>query len=66
MKISARMGKKQPPKRPDCISYEVENKMWETNALGSDTPSKLVNCILYLVGIHCGLRGRLEQYNLTV
>ena len=55
-----------PRRRPDYISKDSEDQMWEQNILGRDTPTKLWNTLLFSIGIHCGLRGRLEQYNLTV
>lgn len=66
MRISARNGNVNPRKRPDCIAKSTEEQMWQANILGSETPTKLLHTLLFSIGIHCGLRGRLEQYNLTV
>ena len=63
MRISARKRHVAPRRRPDCISKDSEDQMWEQNILGRDTPKKLWNTLLFSIGIHCGLRGRLEQYN---
>ena len=43
---------------------EIESKMWETNVLGEDTPDKLRDTVLYLLGVNCALRAGDEHYNL--
>ena len=46
------------------ISLETESKMWEDSILGEDTPDKLRDTILYIVGVNCALRAGDEHYNL--
>ena len=46
------------------ISYEFENELWSKNILGEDTPDKLRDTVLFLIGINCGLRAGDEHYDL--
>ena len=46
------------------ITYEHENSLWEKNVLGEDTPDKLRNTVLFLLGINCCLRAVEDHYNL--
>ena len=34
-------------KRADCISEDIEEKLWEENVLGDDTPAKLVDTLVF-------------------
>ena len=43
---------------------EHESKLWERNILGEDTPDKLRNTVLYLIGVNCALRAGDEHYTL--
>ena len=38
------------PKRAEVITYEFEEKMWNTGVLGKDTPGKLRDTVLFLLG----------------
>ena len=38
-----------------AISVEEEDMMWNTGLLGNDIPEKLVNTLLYLIGLHFAL-----------
>ncbi len=40
--------------------------MWGTGLLGDDTPEKLVNTVLYLIGVHFALRACDEHKALKV
>ena len=51
-------------KRAEVISMEHEMHMWQTNVLGEDTPDKLHNTVLYLIGVNCALRAGNEHYAL--
>ena len=51
-------------KQAQVISMQVEEKLWNTNVLGENTPDKLHNTVLYLVGVNCALRAGDEHYNL--
>ncbi len=46
------------------ISFEEETKMWVSGALGEDTPDKLCNTVLFLIGLSCTLRGGEEHRRL--
>ena len=46
------------------ISYNLEDKMWNEGILGEDSPDKLHDTVLFLVGINCGLRAGDEHYDL--
>ncbi len=39
------------------ISFEDETKVWVSGALGEDSPDKLRNTVMFLIGISCALRG---------
>ena len=51
-------------KQAQFISLEHENDMWEKGILGEETPDKLRSTVLFLLGIHCGLRAGDEHYAL--
>ncbi len=46
------------------ISFEDENRMWESGALGEDSPDKLRNTVMFLIGMSCALRGGEEHRHL--
>ena len=46
------------------ISTETEADMWSKGILGSDTSTKLVHTVLYLIGIQFALRSRDEHRHL--
>ena len=46
------------------ITVKTEEEMWEQGILGEDNPTKLMNTILYLLGIHFALRSREEHRSL--
>ena len=47
------------------ISPEDEEMLW-SSVLGTDTPQKLVDTVLYLFGLHFALRAGKEHRNLRV
>ena len=51
-------------RQAQVISYEVENCMWQSNILGEDTPNRLRNSILFLIGVNMYLRAVEEHYYL--
>lgn len=55
MKLSTEMGLGHK-KQAQPISVSLEDKMWEENVLGDDTPSKLLHTLMYLVGTNFALR----------
>ena len=46
------------------LSYTVEQKLWERGVLGEDSPSKLRDTVLFIIGINCGMRAGDEHYDL--
>ena len=46
------------------ISMDIENELWSKNILGEDTPEKLGDTVLFLLGINLGLRAVHEHYDL--
>ena len=46
------------------ISLDYENKLWERHVLGEDTPDKLRDTVLYILGVNLALRAGDEHYNL--
>ena len=48
----------------NIISLEHENHMFECNALGENTPEQLLKTVIYMLGLHLALRGRVEHTSL--
>ena len=51
-------------KQAGLITYEHENCLWEKGILGEESPDKLRNTVLFLLGINCYLRAVEDHYNL--
>ena len=51
-------------KQAEYISLSFEEKMWKKGVLGEDTPDKLRNTVLFLLGMNCGLRAGDEHHDL--
>lgn len=51
-------------KQSDVITMANEDEMWEKGILGTDTPDKLRDTLLFLLGLNFALRGGTEHYNL--
>lgn len=66
MKENARKGLTSGNNKSMYISKEIEEEMWVNGILGSETPSKLVNTLIYLIGLHFALRGGEELRRLRV
>ena len=43
------------------ISFKMEDQMWKARVLGEDTPDKLVETVLFLIGVNFALRGGEEH-----
>ena len=39
------------------ISNQMEDKMWKEGILGEDIPEKLLDTVLFLIGVNFSLRG---------
>ena len=46
------------------ITYEVEEYLWNSSILGEDSPDKLRDTVLFLIGINVTLRAIEEHYQL--
>ena len=46
------------------ISLDSENKMFDEGILGEDNPTKLLETVIYMVGLHLALRGGVEHSHL--
>ena len=51
-------------KQAQVISMRHKNLLWGTNVLGEDTPDKLRDTVLYIIGVNCALRAGDEHYYL--
>ena len=51
-------------RQAQVIGYETEEFLWSSGILGEDTPDKLRNTVLFLIGINVLLRAVDEHYNL--
>ena len=51
-------------KQASVITYEMEEHLWQKGFLREDTPEKLWNSVLFLIGINVYLRAIEEHYGL--
>ena len=51
-------------KTSDVISLKHEDKLFTDGILGNDNPMKLLHTTMYMIGLHCALRGGVEHNNL--
>ncbi len=66
MKESAKEGCVQPKKQAKAVTMSEEDKLWDLGLLSEDMPKKLVNTLIYLIGIHFALHGGEEHKQLKV
>lgn len=66
MKELSRRGLGIHRKRAEVISEEQEEYMWKHNILGTNTPQKLLNKLLFLLGVNFAPRSGKEHWNLCV
>jgi integrase len=64
MKTATKDGLGLKKRRAEFIPVDLEEQLWEDGHLGIDSPKKLLATILYLIGIHFGLRARKEHRQL--
>ena len=43
------------------ISLDNENRMFDLGILGEDTPIKLLETVIYMLGLHLALRGGVKH-----
>ena len=51
-------------KRAEMLSFEEENLIWEKGVLGDSNPTQVRETVLFMLGVHVGLRAGDERYNL--
>lgn len=51
-------------KQAQYITPDLESNLWEKGVMGDDTPSKLLNTLLFMCGKYFGLRGGDELRNI--
>ena len=51
-------------KKAGIISFAMEEILWAKQVLGEDNPQQLLFTVFYLLGLHCALRGGVEQRQL--
>lgn len=61
MKYLARQGNVKPKRRAEIITRDMEDHLWNNGVLGSDSPKKLLETLIYLLGLHLGLRACSEH-----
>ena len=66
MKELSRKGLGVEKKQAGTISPEQENQLWEKEIPGTDTHRKLVDTLLYLIGLNFALRASLKHRTLRV
>ena len=66
MKALAKTGLGSTKKQAKVISEEQEEEMWKKGVLGTNTPQKLINTLLYHFGLNFALRAGQEHRNLRV
>lgn len=64
MKIATKDGLGLKKRRAEFIPVDLEEQLWEDGHLGTDSPKQLLATILYLIGMHYGLRARKEHRQL--
>lgn len=64
MKELTASGTRAPKKQASVIAEDDEERMWQTGILGSDNPTKLVETLLYKIGLHFALRAGSEHRQL--
>ncbi|XP_021360810.1 zinc finger MYM-type protein 2-like [Mizuhopecten yessoensis] len=64
MKNLAKQGLGINKKQAEIITEEQEQLMWEKGVLGTDTPEKLLNTLVYQLGLNLSLRAGQEHRNL--
>ncbi|VDI26941.1 Hypothetical predicted protein [Mytilus galloprovincialis] len=66
MKELSRKGMGLNTKKSDVISTDQETYMWSNNILGTDTPKKTYDTLLYCIGLNFALRAGQEHRNVRV
>ena len=64
MKFLSVSGFRSERRQAGVINREDEEKMWKEGVLGSDNPRKLLDTLIYMLGLHLALRAGKEHRNL--
>ena len=64
MRLSAREGFVQIPKRAEEVTVHDEDSLWREGILGSGRPKQLQQTVIFVMGIQCGLRAATEHKQL--
>jgi len=64
MKNLSKKGLGTGRKQAEIITEDQENCMWKTGILGTNTPQKLLDTLLFQLGLHFALRAGQEHRNL--
>ena len=59
-----KMGVGTTKKKAQVISNNLEERFWNEGALGDDTPTKLLNTLIFSFGLHFALRSGTEHRRL--
>ena len=65
MKKRAQEGLGLNVRKAEVISFEKENYLWSCGLLGQDSPSVLLNTVLFLIGLNFALRSGEEHRSLS-
>jgi hypothetical protein len=65
MKRLASKGIVKGKKRAAPISFDEEEELWSKGILGDDSPRKLIETLIYLLGLHLSLRAAKEHRDLV-
>jgi hypothetical protein len=57
MKENAKAGMVSGSNKSLFISKKIEDNLWCAGILGSDSPTSLLNTVIFLIGVHFALRG---------
>ena len=66
MRDATQRGLSIQVKKAEVISAEQEDLLWDSGFLGSDTPQKLRNTIVWIFGLNFDLRAGQEHRNLRM
>lgn len=61
MKVRCRSGLGNNVKQAQVITFQEEDLMWSKGILGVDTPQKLLDTLVYMLGLSCALRAGKEH-----
>ena len=55
MKMLTSEGVGISTRQAQVLTFDNEEILWEQGLLGYDTPEKLLNTLVFLLGMHCAL-----------